>query len=146
MSVCCVPGSEFAAGRARRSTTVARQSSRYRQHFTAAAVLLISVALCSCGRASPVVRRPAAPIYDRLVACEYNPNRPAGWICPPHFDLRHLLGLSTAAASTRAKEHALEIRVVERDGRGLVLERDTVTNRVNVVVVDGIVTAIQSVG
>jgi hypothetical protein len=54
--------------------------------------------------------------------------------------------LSTGAASTRAKEHALEIRVVERDGRGLVLERDTVTNRVNVVVVDGIVTAIQSVG
>jgi hypothetical protein len=54
--------------------------------------------------------------------------------------------LSIEAAVTRAKEHALEVEVVKRDGVAFNLRADVESNRVRVAVDHGIVTAITSVG
>jgi hypothetical protein len=56
-----------------------------------------------------------------------------------------LLGLNVTAASTRAKEHALRLRVIERDGKSLVVANDALSNRVDVAVVKGVVTAIRGI-
>ncbi len=110
--------------------------------------MAIMIAAGGCGKADVkvvTVIPPTRAIYDGLAKCEPNPNRPH-WVCPPHFDLRRLLGLSLTAAMERAREHALKIRVVERDGHGLIVDRDELSNRVDVAVGDGIVTAIREVG
>lgn len=109
-------------------------------------VIVIAGSGCSAGNATIVtVTRPTRPVYDRRAKCQPDPSRP-NWVCPPHFDLRGLLGLRLAAATARAKEHALKVRVVERDNHGLSVERDELSNRVDIAVVDGIVTAIRELG
>jgi hypothetical protein len=113
-------------------------------------VLLVGIcalALTGCGKSDQVtIIRPNHPLYDGLASCESNPSKPPDWICPRHFDLRRLLGLSVTAAAVRAKEHALRIRVVERDGRLLTIEDDLLSNRVDVSVVGSTVTSIRKVG
>jgi hypothetical protein len=112
----------------------------------ALASVMTVVVLGGCGGSAPVIQRSPHPIFDHLATCEYSPNKPPGWVCPRHFDLRHLLGQSVSSATLHAKEHALRLQVVRRNGHGLIEEQDLLTNRVDVDVVGGIVTAISGVG
>jgi hypothetical protein len=116
------------------------------RRITAALVVLVAASAGGCeASAGPVIHRPSRPLYDRAATCEKNPRRPPNWPCAADFDLRRLLGLTMTAASTRAKEHALRLRVVEHDGKGLVVTDDALSNRVDVAVVKGIVTAIRGI-
>jgi|GEM_PF-275341 len=57
-----------------------------------------------------------------------------------------LVGLDEVAAAEVAKGSGWELRVVERDGEALARTDDLRSDRVNVVVTDGVVTAVESVG
>jgi hypothetical protein len=62
------------------------------------------------------------------------------------LDTSELVGLSEEDAATRAKRDGCTVRVVERDGEPLAATMDFNPARVNVVVTDGKVTAVQGVG
>ena len=111
-------------------------------------VVFVAASAAGCGGSagpSPAITRPSRPVYDRAATCEQIPSRPRNWTCARDFDLRRLLGLTVTAASTRAREHALRLRVVERDGKGLVVSDDALSNRVDVAVVKDIVTAVRGI-
>jgi hypothetical protein len=127
-----------------------RKGARRRVQVAAAGLCMaIVIAGSGCGAGKPTiitVTRPTQALYDHRAKCGRNPSKSPNGVCPSHFDLRGLLGLSLTAATARAKEHALRIRVVERDGHGLIVYQDELSNRVDVAVVDGIVTVIRRVG
>ena len=52
-----------------------------------------------------------------------------------------LLGLTVRKASHRAHEHGCLLRVAKRNGHGLIITSDARTDRVNVAIDHGIVTA-----
>ena len=109
------------------------------------AMLLVALvaALAGCGGTTPAISRPAHAVFDRFASCGPSPPKPP---CGREYDLRNLLGLSVGSAEARAKEHSLRVRVTYRDGHGLMAERNWNSGRVNVAVIDGIVTAIRESG
>ena len=62
------------------------------------------------------------------------------------FDATAIVGKSESEAAAAAEEEGCSVRVVERDGRALAVTEDFRPDRVNVVVEDGEVTEIVSLG
>jgi hypothetical protein len=98
-----------------------------------------------CG-SSPIVMvtRPTKAIVDRLQPCGEVKRREH--MCPASFDVRRLLGEHLADAEVEARRHELKLRVVRRDGKGLNIQRDAESNRIDIGVEQGIVTSIEGFG
>lgn len=77
--------------------------------------------------------------------------RPHPW-CPlgspisDAFDSRRLLGDSEVRAASIAGEHGCSLRVVELDGRNLVVTTNVESNRIDVGVTKGVITKVSGVG
>jgi hypothetical protein len=113
---------------------------------------VMALALAGCGSSHVVIDRPARPIYASF-DCYAEIHRAKGLPkqfmrvrCRSRVDVRQLLGLKLAVAERRAAQHALQVRVVERDGHDLAQDAMYLANRVDVVVSSGVVTRIAGVG
>jgi hypothetical protein len=105
-------------------------------HGAVVGTLTLGLAFSGCGTQHVVISRPTHPIYAQCgVGKEHQ-----------RFDARQLLGRSIAAGRDLAQAHGCEVLVVEENGHFGPMEADLVRRRIDVVVVNGKIVDIRTVG
>lgn len=108
-----------------------------------------ALAVTACGSGSPrkiivVVDRPAHAVWCPTRSDVTDPVAHLGSsnrATSGSFDTRNLLGLTVQKATDVARAHGCLLRVIQRNGHGLIITADALTDRVNVSVDHGTVTA-----
>jgi hypothetical protein len=117
-----------------------------RSHLPVWAVGLLAAgaAVWGCGGADrPTLHRAAHAAWcpSAVVRLEDGSSRSYGH---GHFDARALVGLDVAAANSLASRHGCMMRVVGGDGAPDVITMDLISDRINVDVHEGLVTALDT--
>lgn len=104
-------------------------------------VLAVAFALASCGSTKVVyVFYPPHPVRG---LCGAELPRTGVTRC---LDARVLIGLKLSRAEAVARRYRDEVRVVARNGKGLAITDDYLSNRIDVVLNDGLVTKLAGWG
>jgi hypothetical protein len=102
-----------------------------RGRLVAATAVAAAVAIAGCGDSNDEAEPVAAVTCP---AATQNPSNP--------FDANTLVGMTVDEASGIAQQHDCSVRVTERDGEPLPATMDLQNNRIDVIVVDGKITAV----
>jgi hypothetical protein len=103
--------------------------------------LVLALALSGCGSTKVVyVFYPPHPVTG---LCGAERSRGRAVRC---LDARVLIGLKPSRAEGVARRYGDEVRIVERNGKGLALTGDYQSNRIDVIVNDGLITRLHNWG